>query len=243
MRVAGVVELVSRGVYRVASLDPLANSLDAATVRQLLDELGQICRARLITGCAAISLVGRQMRANLHRLAPVLEVFDERRVHLVCQAANDLNFTFSALVKGSIKADLGSGAGFPGLIVAALHNGPVTLVEERRLRVDFLHRAAEIIGVAVEIVGARIERVAPRPFDVISARAFAPLGRLLALATGFSTRKTIWLLPKGRNAESELEALEPSWQGDFRLEPSLTDPDARIIVAEGISRRGAGSRV
>lgn len=139
--------------------------------------------------------------------------------------------------------DLGSGAGFPGLIVAVLHNGPVTLVEERRLRVDFLHRAAETIGVAVEIVGARIERVAPRPFDVISARAFAPLGRLLALATGFSTRKTIWLLPKGRNAESELEALDPSWQGDFRLEPSLTDPEARIIVAEGVSRRGARSRV
>ena len=139
--------------------------------------------------------------------------------------------------------DLGSGAGFPGLVVAALHNGPVTLVEERRLRVDFLHRAAETIGVAVEIVGARIERVAPRPFDVISARAFAPLGRLLALATGFSTRKTIWLLPKGRNAESELEALDPSWQGDFRPEPSLTDPEARIIVAEGVSRHGARSRV
>ncbi|MGQ0590307.1 MAG: 16S rRNA (guanine(527)-N(7))-methyltransferase RsmG [Sphingosinicella sp.] len=137
--------------------------------------------------------------------------------------------------------DLGSGAGFPGLIVAALRSGPVTLVEERRLRVDFLHRAAGVLGVAVEIVGARIERLAPGPFDVISARAFAPLGRLLALATGFSTRKTIWLLPKGRNAESELEALDPSWQGDFRLEPSLTDPDARIIVASQVGRRGARS--
>ncbi len=52
--------------------------------------------------------------------------------------------------------DLGTGAGFPGLIVAALHQGPVTLVEERRLRVDFLRRAAESLGVAVEIVaGAR----------------------------------------------------------------------------------------
>lgn len=139
--------------------------------------------------------------------------------------------------------DLGSGPGFPGLIVAALHSGPVTLVEERRRRVDFLHRAAEILGVGVEIIGMKLERMPPRPFEAISARAFAPLGRLLALATGFSTRKTVWLLPKGRNAESELAALDPSWQGDFRLEPSLTDPDARIIVAEGISRRGAGSRV
>jgi 16S rRNA (guanine527-N7)-methyltransferase len=77
-----------------------------------------------------------------------------------------------------------------------------------------------------------------RPFDVISARAFAPLGRLLQLGTALSTAKTLWLLPKGRNAQSELEALDPSWQGDFRLEPSVTDPEARIIVANGVRRAG-----
>lgn len=130
--------------------------------------------------------------------------------------------------------DFGSGPGFPGLVVARLHGGPVTLVEERRLRIDFLHKAAEILDVSVEIVGARVERVAPRPFDVISARAFAPLPRLLALATGFSTAKSLWVLPKGRNAQSELDALDPSWQGDFRLEESVTDPEARIIVATGV---------
>ena len=144
---------------------------------------------------------------------------------------------------GATWLDLGSGPGFPGLIIAALHNGPVTLVEERRLRVEFLRRAADLLGVDAEIVGTKLERMPARPFDAISARAFAPLGRLLTLATGFSTRKTIWLLPKGRNAESELAALDPSWQGDFRLEPSLTDSEARIIVASGVSRRGARSRV
>ncbi|HEX7046631.1 MAG TPA: bifunctional aspartate kinase/diaminopimelate decarboxylase [Gammaproteobacteria bacterium] len=88
------IDLVSTSETTVTvSLDPLANSLDAETVNALLDDLGHHCRARLITGCAAISLVGRQMRANLHRLAPALELFDERRVHLVTQAANDLNFT------------------------------------------------------------------------------------------------------------------------------------------------------
>ncbi|MDQ4088157.1 MAG: 16S rRNA (guanine(527)-N(7))-methyltransferase RsmG [Pseudomonadota bacterium] len=133
--------------------------------------------------------------------------------------------------------DLGTGAGFPGLVVAALHNGPVTLVEERRLRVDFLRRAAEILGVEVEIIGTRVERVPPRPFDVISARAFAPLPRLLDLGTRFSTTKTFWVLPKGKNAESELEGLDSSWQGDFRLEPSLTDPQAKIIVATGVHRK------
>src|SRR5688572_7686261 len=83
--------------------------------------------------------------------------------------------------------DLGSGAGFPGLIVALFHQGPVTLVEQRMLRADFLTRAATLLAVDVEIVGDRIERMPPRPFDVISARAFAPLPRLLDLGTSFST--------------------------------------------------------
>ena len=133
--------------------------------------------------------------------------------------------------------DLGSGAGFPGLVVAALHRGPVTLVEARRLRSDFLRRAAETLGVRVDIIAARAERVKARPFDVISARAFAPLPLLLDLGTAFSTTNSVWILPKGRNAETELAALDPSWQGGFRLEPSATDPNAQIIVAEGVHRR------
>jgi len=138
--------------------------------------------------------------------------------------------------------DLGSGAGFPGMVVALLHPGPVALVEERRLRVDFLRDVAAALGLRVEIVGARVERLDPRPFDVISARAFAPLDRLLDLGTRFSTTNSVWILPKGRNAQSELEALESSWQGDFRLEHSLTDPEAGIIVAEGVKRAGKRKR-
>jgi 16S rRNA (guanine527-N7)-methyltransferase len=143
---------------------------------------------------------------------------------------------------GASWLDLGTGAGFPGLIAAALHDGPVTLVEERRLRVAFLRRAAEAMELRVEIHHGKVERLPPRPFDVISARAFAPLEKLLSLGTAFSTQKSLWLLPKGRNAETELAALDPSWQGDFRLEPSVTDPEAQIIVAEGVRRR-AGRRV
>ena len=138
--------------------------------------------------------------------------------------------------------DLGSGPGLPGLIVALLHRSKVTLVESRRLRVDFLHRAAELLGVSgkVEIVCGRAETLEPRPFDVISARAFAPLGKLLAIGAAFSTKGTCWILPKGRSAKSELEEARASWQGDFRLEPSVTDADARIIVATGVGRRAKG---
>jgi 16S rRNA (guanine527-N7)-methyltransferase len=138
--------------------------------------------------------------------------------------------------------DLGTGAGFPGLIAALLHPARVTLVEERKLRVDFLTRAAGLLGVAgkIEILGARVEAVPARPFAAISARAFAPLDKLLALGARFATEETVWVLPKGRNAKSELEAARSSWQGDFRLEASLTDADAGIIVASGVRPRRKG---
>lgn len=135
--------------------------------------------------------------------------------------------------------DLGSGAGFPGLVAAMLHGGPVALVEERRLRVEFLCSAAEALGVRVEILASKAERITDRSFDVISARAFAPLAKILDLGTGLSTTKTLWLLPKGRNAETELAALDASWQGEYRIEASVTDPDAGIVIAQGVQRRAA----
>lgn len=143
---------------------------------------------------------------------------------------------------GGAWLDLGAGAGFPGLVVAALRSAPMTLIESRRLRADFLRRAAAVLRADPEIIHAPVERVTARPFAVISARAFAPLPRLLALAHRFSTEKTLWLLPKGRNAKSELEAIRAAWQGDFRLEPSLTDPDAQIVVATGVRPRGGRSQ-
>lgn len=138
--------------------------------------------------------------------------------------------------------DLGSGAGFPGLMVPIFHPADAVLVESRRLRAEFLRTAASVLGIAqrIEILCARLESIDARPFEVISARAFAPLPKLLALAERFSTPGTIWILPKGRNAKSELEAARSSWQGDFRLEPSLTDAEAQIVVATGVRRKPRG---
>ena len=134
--------------------------------------------------------------------------------------------------------DLGSGAGFPGLIVAALTDRPIVLVESRRKRVDFLGESAEILGVGdrVRVEGRRLETVERFDAAVISARAFAPLERLFALAERFSRPNTLWLLPKGRNAASELEAASKTWQGVFHVEQSLTDADSSIIVARGVKR-------
>ena len=164
--------------------------------------------------------------------------FDHIRLRHFADSAQLLRFDPDS-ASASAWLDLASGAGFPGLIVGALSHHRLTLVESRRLRIDFLSRAAGLLGISgrTEVIGSPVERVPASKFDIISARAFAPLDRLLSLAHRFSTENTIWILPKGRSAQSELEQVRDAWQGDFRLEPSLTDPEARIIVAKGVQPR------
>jgi 16S rRNA (guanine527-N7)-methyltransferase len=196
--------------------------------------------------------VPRETLEGLHSFAGLLRTENERQ-NLVSRGTLDHVwarhiYDSSQLCRFAPDArtwlDLGSGAGFPGLIVAAVHGAAVTLIESRRLRVEFLHRAAKVLGVEerTQILCARVDTVAPRRFDVISARAFAPLHRLLIAGLRFSSDETIWILPKGRNAQSELDAVQSSWQGDFRVEPSLTDPDAGIIVAQGVKPKGKKGR-
>jgi len=134
---------------------------------------------------------------------------------------------------GASWVDIGSGAGLPGIIIACLVKGPVTLVEPRALRVDFLTRAARALQLNCNVVQARAERVTGT-FDVITGRAVAALPRFLSMCEHLSTRKTRWVLPKGRSAQSELEDARRSWQGVFHVEQSITDPDAKIVVGTGV---------
>jgi 16S rRNA (guanine527-N7)-methyltransferase len=145
--------------------------------------------------------------------------------------------------------DLGSGAGFPGLIVALLSAHHVTLVESRAKRIAYLQRAVELLDMQdrVTIAGMALEKFQTAPFSVISARAFAPLPRLLPLAHRFSADNTIWLLPKGRNAATELQDVTGSWKHDLRIEPSVTDDAAGILVGtvagQHLSGRAKGHSV
>ena len=89
------VDLVSTSETSVTvSLDPAANVLDSRAVEGLIGELSRLCRVEVIGPCAAVSLVGRNIRATLHRLGDALELFEEQKIYLVTQAANDLNLTF-----------------------------------------------------------------------------------------------------------------------------------------------------
>ncbi len=130
--------------------------------------------------------------------------------------------------------DLGSGAGFPGLVVAILSEHHVTLVESRARRVDYLQRAVDMLdlGDRVTVAAMPVERLETRGFSVISARAFAPLPKLLTLAARFSTQNTIWLLPKGRNAAAERDEAAQNWPIDFAVVPSITDNEAGILVGK-----------
>ena len=126
--------------------------------------------------------------------------------------------------------DIGSGAGLPGIVIACLVDGPVTLIEPRRLRAEFLHKVCESLRLNAEVIGGKAEGIEGK-YDVITARAVASLNQLLKISAHLSTRKTVWALPKGRSAERELVEARRTWQGAFHVEQSVTDADSKIVVA------------
>ncbi|MFM5916410.1 MAG: 16S rRNA (guanine(527)-N(7))-methyltransferase RsmG [Novosphingobium sp.] len=129
--------------------------------------------------------------------------------------------------------DLGTGAGFPGLVIAALRpETRVVMVESRPRRTEWLETVrAKLRLEAAEIFCGRVEALPTAPFRTISARAFAPLPKLLDLSARFSTSDTTWLLPKGRSAAQELLALD-GWRHMFHVEQSISDVEAGVIVGQ-----------
>ncbi|OYY71943.1 16S rRNA (guanine(527)-N(7))-methyltransferase RsmG [Sphingomonas sp. 28-63-12] len=134
--------------------------------------------------------------------------------------------------------DIGSGAGFPGLVVAILTDRPVTLIEPRRKRAQFLERAVAVLqlGARVTVVAARAEQYQAKA-AVISARAVSAVPELLTSAAHLSTTKSLWLLPKGPRALEEVEAARRTWHGSFHVEQSITEASSLIITAKGVARR------
>jgi 16S rRNA (guanine527-N7)-methyltransferase len=138
---------------------------------------------------------------------------------------------------GGLWLDIGSGAGLPGIVLAILRDHPVELVEPRKLRTAFLQHCVDTLGLTnVTIHTAKVERTKGRA-SVITARAVGTLDTLFRIARHRSDRSTIWVLPKGRNAQSEVEDAQLWWQGSFHVEPSVTAPDSLIIVAREVRPR------
>ena len=141
-------------------------------------------------------------------------------------------------------ADLGSGAGFPGLVLAcALADTPgvtVHLVESNGKKASFLREAARVTGVPAVIHAVRIVDFVNNQtggIEVVTARALAPLPELLSATYPLLKNGTVGLFPKGQDVEAELTAATKCWNIQSSLEPSLTDPRARIVRITGIGRK------
>lgn len=137
--------------------------------------------------------------------------------------------------------DLGTGAGFPGVVMAIMRpEVPHILVESRKRRVEWLERMIGLLKLSnCKVYGSRLQIVDTFEAGVITARAFAPLPELIKLSARFSTDTTVWLLPKGRSAKQERDDLDSAWRTMFHVKQSATSPDAAILVGTGRPNKGS----
>lgn len=138
-------------------------------------------------------------------------------------------------------ADLGSGGGFPGLVVAILAVGDdrhlaVTLVESDQRKAAFLMAAARELGLKLVVRADRIESLPPLNADVLSARALAPLEQLIGHAERHLSPHGVALFPKGANHAAEMKQALEKWRFSYEASPSATDADAVIYQIMGVSR-------
>lgn len=139
-------------------------------------------------------------------------------------------------------ADLGSGAGFPGLVLAILarQQRPGTrhvLVESDQRKAAFLREAIRETGAHVQVICERIERLPGLKAEVVTARALAALPDLLTLAMPHLAPEGVAIFPKGAGYRAEVEQAQANWVFDLAAFPSQTDPDARLLRLTRIARK------
>jgi 16S rRNA (guanine527-N7)-methyltransferase len=137
--------------------------------------------------------------------------------------------------------DLGTGGGFPGIVVAirAVEEAPglrVTCIESDGRKAAFLMTAARELGLSVKVLAERIEAAEPQAADVVSARALAPLTALLPSAVRHLKPGGFAIFPKGAQHAMEVAQARTGWRFDLTVWPSRTDPEARILKLEAITR-------
>jgi len=196
---------------------------------------------------AAQTGVSRETLSRLKAYADVLADWNARHNLVAKSTLPDLwrrHFWDSAqllpLIPGAARtlADLGSGAGFPGLVLAALRPDlAVTLHEATTKKCAFLQAAADRMGLAVTIQNARLEDLGPQPFDILTARALAPLPQLLRYAQNFVDLNSVCLFLKGQNVGAELTEAHKYWNMKASQVPSQTDPSAAIVVVRELGPR------
>lgn len=136
---------------------------------------------------------------------------------------------------GARLADLGSGAGFPGLVLAILRGGPVHLIESDARKAAFLREAVRITGAPAEVHNARAEQLDLKA-DIVAARACAPLDRLLGLALPLLAPGGLCLFLKGARVEEEVREARTAWKMALRRHRSRSAPDGVVLEVRRLSR-------
>jgi 16S rRNA (guanine527-N7)-methyltransferase len=194
---------------------------------------------------SAVGRVSRETRETLAQFAALLLRWN-RTVNLIARGdepdlwarhiADSLQLV-PLIPPGAGRAvDLGSGAGFPGLVLAIVTRLPFDLVESDQRKAAFLREAVWATGAPVTVHAARAESVTLPPAPLVTARALAPLPRLLALAKPLLAADGVCLFLKGSSAASELTAAATEWHMQVTRVPSQTAPDACILRISDIAR-------
>lgn len=196
--------------------------------------------------------VSRETQARLKIIEDQLRRW-QPRINLV--APNTLASAWERHIEDSLQlaglepeaqswVDIGSGGGFPGLVIAAARmENPgfrMSLVESNGKKCAFLRETARLARLPVEVRNGRIEDVLPAlalPVHVVSARALAPLARLLGLAEPLLKAGTIGIFPKGQDVDDEMRAASISWNLSADLIHSRTEPGAAIVRVRSASRK------
>ncbi len=188
---------------------------------------------------AAVSGVSRETLARLKAYVGLLEDWNARHNLVSARSMADVwrrhvwdSAQLAPLIppNASTLVDLGSGAGFPGLVLALLRDRlQVTLYEATAKKCRFLEEVAARLGLSVEVRNQRIEDAGRQVFDIVTARACAPLERLLSYAQHFAGADTVCLFLKGQTVGSELTQARKSWRVKVTSIPSLTDPSGVVL--------------
>jgi 16S rRNA (guanine527-N7)-methyltransferase len=197
----------------------------------------------------ALTSVSRETTARLDRFVAVLTDW-QQRINLIAPSTEPTLWTrhiadslqlLPLAPDARIWADLGSGAGFPGLVIACglaeTADARVHLVESNGKKAAFLREAVHATGAPAVVHAVRAEDFAknlPERIDTVTARALAPLPKLLALAYPLLKKGAIGLFPKGRDVAAELTEAAKCWTIQASLAVSRTDPKGRIVIVRGL---------
>ncbi|MEL6752576.1 MAG: 16S rRNA (guanine(527)-N(7))-methyltransferase RsmG [Pseudomonadota bacterium] len=188
-------------------------------------------------------------RETTERLDAILETLDDWRTRVNLIGPREWPVIWSRHVADSLQladlvgapldlVDLGSGAGFPGLVLAAAlgDNTKVTLIESVGKKCAFLRAASETAGLNVQVTQSRIEAAPVSPAEIVTARALSALPKLLEYAAPWTENGAICVFPKGESAEEELTLARRAWSFHVESVPSRTSPTGRILKLSEVRR-------